>query len=357
MRFHFQEPKSSINDEEQEQDSHENSCYYPGCKKNANCKCEFCIASINATLDLVPNSSLTKFSSSKPNFNTYSPITFDSSIFNTPRNGSSCIEPPSTPVVKSSAKSNHVQRMEMKSEGKKRAFSSGVGVLNVMMVLGVLLFADVVLSRVVSVVYRPSLSPELVKRVGEKGYQIQDLNGKLRFLQKELGNVVRGKVSNCSFTGSSWEVSQDGLLLNSKCKLYKSAMEEVAIWGWPLQTAGMITTGMSSRTLTILSGRVTEWSGGQVSYLIRKANTSWIQPEWGASVVQLDPNTWILEYQRSSIVDGKGLFSAALELLKRRISRNIDKMKKNFWLFVVSFEDNRSYNWFATTNYGSKTPT
>lgn len=46
--------------------------------------------------------------------------------------------------------------------------------------------------------------------------------------------------------------------MNSRCELYKSAIEEVTIWGWPLQTAGMITTGMSFRTLTILSGRVTE---------------------------------------------------------------------------------------------------
>ncbi|KAL5070081.1 hypothetical protein RYX36_020968 [Vicia faba] len=352
MRFHFQETKSAISNEEEE--NGENSCYYNGCKRNANCDCEFCIASINATLDLVPNSSLTKFSSSKPNVNSYSPITFDSSIFNTPRKPSSCIAPLSTPVVKSSAKSNHVQRMEMKKEGEKRSFYCGVGVV---IVLGFLVFADVVLSRVVSVVYKPSLSPDLVKRVGEKCYQIRDLNGKLRFLQNELGNVVHGEVSNCSFTDGSWEISQDGLLLNSRCKLYKSAVEEVTIWGWPLQTAGMITTGMSSRTLAILSGRVTEWKDGQVSYLIRKANTSWIQQEWGASVVQLDPNTWILEYQKSSIVDGKGLFSAALELLKYRISRNIGKMKKNLWLFAVSFEDNGSYNWFTTTNYGSKTPT
>ncbi|XP_058763447.1 uncharacterized protein LOC131636876 [Vicia villosa] len=355
MRFHFQESKSTINDDEE--DNRENSCYYNGCKRNANCNCEFCIASINATLDLVPNSSLTKFSSSKPNFNTYSPITFDSSVFNTPRNPSSCITPPVSPVVKSSAKSNQVQRMEMKNEGKKRFFYSGVGVLNVVIVLGFLLLADFVLSRAVSVIYQPSLSSDLVKRVGEKCHEIHDLNGKLRFLQKELGNVVHGRVSNCSFNDSSWEVSQDGLLLNSRCKLYKSAMEEVTIWGWPLQTAGMITTGMSVRTLTILSGRVTEWKDGQVSYLIRKANTSWIQPEWGASVLQLDPNTWVLEYQRSSIVDGKGLFSAATELFKYRISRNIGKMKKNLWLFALSFEDNGSYNWFTTTNYESKTPT
>jgi hypothetical protein len=51
---------------------------------------------------------------------------------------------------------------------------------------------------------------------------------------------------------------QDGLLLNSRCVLYKSAMEEVSIWGWPLQTAGLLKTEFSSRSFTVLSGRVTE---------------------------------------------------------------------------------------------------
>jgi hypothetical protein len=31
-------------------------CYYPKCRKDANCNCEICLASINATLDLMPNS-------------------------------------------------------------------------------------------------------------------------------------------------------------------------------------------------------------------------------------------------------------------------------------------------------------
>jgi hypothetical protein len=77
-----------------------------------------------------------------------------------------------------------------------------------MMVLGFLFFADIVLSKVVSVVFQPSLSPDLIKRVGEKCHEVHDLNGKLRFLQKELGNIVHGEVSNCSFTDTSWEINQ-----------------------------------------------------------------------------------------------------------------------------------------------------
>lgn len=51
---------------------------------------------------------------------------------------------------------------------------------------------------------------------------------------------------------------QEGMLLSSKCTMYKSAIEAVSIWGWPLQTAGLLRTGFSQRSFTILSGRVTE---------------------------------------------------------------------------------------------------
>lgn len=212
MRFHLQSKSNSIEEQEEEENNHENSShYYPGCKKNANCNCEYCIASINATLDLIPNSSLTKFSSSKPNNvnNNITPISIDSSIFSTPENSSDGVIAPSTPVIKSSAKSNHVvQRIERKKKGEKRCFYSGLGLLKMMMVLGVLLFADVVLSMVVSVVFQPSLSEDIVKRVGEKCHKVQDLNGKLKFLQKELGGIVNGKVSNCSFIDKSWKINQ-----------------------------------------------------------------------------------------------------------------------------------------------------
>jgi len=209
MKFHLHQSKS--NSIEEEENNHENSSYYPGCKKNANCKCEFCIASINATLDLIPNSALTKFSSSKPNIvnNNITPISIDSSIFSTPENSSDRVIAPSTPVIKSSAKSNHVvQRIVRKKKGEKWCFYSGLDLLKVMMVFGVLLFADVVLSRVVSVVFQPSLSEDIVKRVGEKCHKVQDLNGKLKFLQKEFGGTVNGKVSNCSFADISWKINQ-----------------------------------------------------------------------------------------------------------------------------------------------------
>ncbi|KAJ7980022.1 ERG2/sigma1 receptor-like [Quillaja saponaria] len=173
----------------------------------------------------------------------------------------------------------------------------------------------------VSGIFRPVLTSDVIKSVGEKSWVVQDLNGKLRFLQKTLQGIVDGKVSNCRYGNSVWAIKKDGLLLNSRCTLYKSATEEVSIWGWPLQTAGLLTTGFSCRSFNILSGRVTEWPDGQVGYVIRKANTSWVHQKWDASVVQLDANTWIIEYQRSSILDNSRLYSAAIQFMKHRISR------------------------------------
>ncbi|CAJ1977200.1 unnamed protein product [Sphenostylis stenocarpa] len=361
MRNVYVQSKSST----WEEDNHDNSCYFPDCKKDANCNCEMCLASINATLDLMPTSvhksTLTKLSASKPNNNVLcTPISFDASVLSTPESSSFQLSS-STPLSKSSSRSDSNHEMEKHNMGRQ---ASAFSFLRFLLIFGLFLSADLVFPSVMSGAFKPALSPDVVKRVGEKCSRVRDLNGKLRLLHKELASVVVGQVSNCSCTDTSWEISQvfitlklldsvfvdsmDGLLLNSRCTLYKSAIEEVTIWGWPLQTAGLLTNGFSTRTFTLLSGRVTQWNEGQVGYLIRKANASWVQPKWGASVVQLDSNTWVLEYQRRSIFDGTRLSSAALEFLKFRISKIVGRLKKDFWL-SVAFEDNR-FNGFTANN-------
>ncbi|KAI7986962.1 hypothetical protein LOK49_LG14G00921 [Camellia lanceoleosa] len=139
--------------------------------------------------------------------------------------------------------------------------------------------------------YCTSLGFSLMRNVAEKSWVSQDINGRFEFLERELQSLINDKVSSCSSNDSVWEINQDNLLLNSHCSLYKSATEEVSIWGWPLQTAGLLTAKFSSRSFTILSGRVTEWSDGKVSYSTGKANNSWVHQKWSASAVQLDPNT------------------------------------------------------------------
>ncbi|MED6128000.1 hypothetical protein PIB30_093440 [Stylosanthes scabra] len=212
---------SSMEEEEDRLDN--SSCYYPGCKKDANCSCEICLASISATLDLMPmsihKSSLTKLSASKPNNNnnvdecTPTPITFDVSCLSTPRSGASQILPSSTPAIKSTARSSSVFSKKMDKEeedeekGQKWCFT-GLKFLGILLCLGFLLCADIVFPKIVSGIIGPVLSPDLVKRVGEKCWHVEDLNGKLRLLQKELASVVDGKVSNCSHVHSLWKISQ-----------------------------------------------------------------------------------------------------------------------------------------------------
>ncbi|KAL5782636.1 hypothetical protein ACOSP7_007665 [Xanthoceras sorbifolium] len=330
---------------EENQSEGRDSCYYPGCRKDANCNCEICLASINATLDLMPFSSLTKLSASRPNNNNVerTPISFDPSVVSTPRS-SSCqmkmmVE---SPALKSTAR---LTVKEEVVEKRKRDRGSGFwGVyFKLVLVLSFFLAVEFGFSLVVSGVLRPELSPQIVRSVGERSWMVQDLSRRLRFLQNELKSIVDGRVSNCSYSDSKWEISQDGLLLNSRCVLYKSTTEEVSIWGWPLQTAGLLTAGFSSRSFTILSGRVTEWSNGKIGFSIRKANNSWVHKKWGASVMQLDPNTWILEYRLSSILDNSRLLSAALELLNYRISRLVRTMNGDLWQFSAFQEQYKRF--------------
>lgn len=205
MRTVFLQSKSKSSTPSSDEDN--NSCYFPGCKKDANCNCEMCLASINATLDLMPNSvhksTLTKLSASKPNVER-TPISFDASILSTPRSSEFQLSS-STPLSNSRARSDLSQKMEKHKKGQQ---ASGFSFLRLMLFFGFFLSADLVFPLVVSGVLQPALSPDAVKRVGEKCSLVRDLNGKLRLLQKELASVVVGEVSNCSFTDTLWEISQ-----------------------------------------------------------------------------------------------------------------------------------------------------
>lgn len=46
--------------------------------------------------------------------------------------------------------------------------------------------------------------------------------------------------------------------MKSRCTLYKSWSEELSVFGWPLQTSGLLASEFSSQSFTILSGRVTQ---------------------------------------------------------------------------------------------------
>ncbi|GAV81853.1 ERG2_Sigma1R domain-containing protein [Cephalotus follicularis] len=332
--------KSSINMEEDSSETRESS-YYPGCRKDANCKCEICLASINATLDLLPisiqKSSLTKFSASSRTNVERTPVPFDASIMSSPSSSTYRMSLETSPILNSTARMNiYDDKLEKRKRERSygHSYCCGVGFLRLVAGLCFVCVVEIGFSWGVNGVLRPVFKPDLVRGVGERSWVINDINGRLQFLQRELqGLTVEGKVSNCSYANSIWKISQDGLLLNSRCTLYKSLVEEVSIWGWPLQTAGLLTTGFSSRSFTVVSGRVTEWYDGKVGYSIRKANDSWVHRKWGASVVQLDANTWVLEYKNSLLVENSRFFSTALEFLKHWLQKMAGRIKQEFWLF------------------------
>ncbi|PIN19832.1 hypothetical protein CDL12_07481 [Handroanthus impetiginosus] len=304
------------------------SFYFPGCRKDANCNCEICIASINATLDLMPKSihgsSVTKFSSSRPVISR-SPVSFNPSLAD--------LSPKSCARMRTVPK-----RMRFEENVKKRKKDPRYGVFMVRILWGLIL-AFVVqygLSWIVSGVQNPRLSQDIVKNLGEKSRDFEGLKRRFVFLKNDLEGLVGKEVSSCSCLDSLWKINQDGLLLNSRCVLYESMTEEVSIWGWPLQTAGLLAAEHSSRSFTIISGRVTEWSNEDAKYLVREGSkSSWTQRKWTSSVVQLEPNTWILEYKRSYLMDDAQVVSAVVEFLKFRLTREFMRMKKDFfWLYA-----------------------
>ncbi|KAL8234503.1 hypothetical protein R6Q59_020603 [Mikania micrantha] len=266
-------------------------CFTP-CRRDANCTCKICQASINATLDLLPVSAqrttITKISSSKPS-PPETPIFFNPCTVSTPKSDS----PRLTPV-------NSTIRTDLQVEEQEE---EDIWFNDDEMCCGSVLEFDGEIRAFICRFY--THENQIVPRNSQE----------LSVLE------ASSKIPN-------WEIVQDGLILRSRCQLYKSEMEEVSIWGWPLQTSGLLTTEFDSRSFTILSGRVTEWSNGELSGLIRNANTSWEQRKRSASVWRLDENTWILEYKRSFVFENTRPFSSAMEFLKYKMMRSFQWMKQ-----------------------------
>ncbi|EYU41475.1 hypothetical protein ABFS82_07G032700 [Erythranthe guttata] len=327
--------KSTATTAESNQSETRDSFYFPGCRKDANCSCEICIASMNATLDLMPQSSLTKFSAARPGVRR-SPIAFPSpaDLSTPPKKSRYQIRrvDSSSPPLDSTASAVLQEKLE---RGKKGEKESGLGFFAVRFLFGLILIfcVECGLSWVVSGVVKAKLSPDLVTELGGNSSEIEGLKGKFTFLKNELEVLVGKEVSNCTSVDSVWKITQDGLLLNSKCVLYKSTAEEVSIWGWPLQTVGLLTAEYSPRSFTVLSGKVTEWLSEEANYSIRAGNSSWVLGKWSSSVVQLDPNTWILEYRQGFLMnDDTKLVSTVMECFKFGMVRGFQMLKKEFWL-------------------------
>ncbi|KAL8485229.1 hypothetical protein ACS0TY_027505 [Phlomoides rotata] len=313
------------------------SFYFPGCRKDTNCNCEMCVASINATLDLMPESvhrsSLTKLSISRRKIQR-SPVSFPlSSEFSTPKLSRRVWPATASPPQKSTAVINFNENV------KREKGELGFRVFLLRFVLGLILICGVEYGFpwIFSGILKSRLSPEIVNNLAENSWIHETLNGRQLFLKNGLEEFVGNRVSSCGSADSAWKINQDGLLLNSRCVLYESMVEDVSIWGWPLQTAGLLRAEYSSRSFSIISGRVTEWSSREANYSVHMANSSWELEKWSFSVVQFDPNTWILEYRQSFLLENSKPISATLMFLKSRLIREFEKFKQEFCRLQSAF--------------------
>ncbi|CAL4927306.1 unnamed protein product [Urochloa decumbens] len=310
------------------------SCYYPGCRKDANCNCEMCLASIDATRDLVrapEAASARRFFAGAARGRRPALFCRDPGGAG---EGSELNEPPWTPPMRSTAKSRRATGEAAAAAAAARGGGEKGGArgshdwaLYAVTVLGFLLLLWVDTGLVPEAAARgfgPKLSPEAVAMVGaEARLAPGGLEHKLRVLERRVGQLVGAeRAANCSSQDAVWRLHQnDQHVFHWRCTVYKSVAEEVSVWGSPLRTSGLLPTALSTRHLTLLSGEITEWSDGRLWPTVRASNgSSWAYRRRSAAAVRLEPETWVLEYQRSALFEGTRLLPAAAELLASRCS-------------------------------------
>ncbi|KAM0944097.1 putative ERG2/sigma1 receptor [Dioscorea sansibarensis] len=302
-------PTSSAAQIQAEASTEPNSCYFPGCRKDTNCNCDICLASINATLDLIPHSShssLTKLSSSssarrRPLFGPEK----------TPPAKPKPVSTPRSPPIQSTAKSRPIKERAV----AEKATATSTKVLVVLMVCSLFLIVD---NGVPKMVFWRGFEPKLKGDTLSKGL-VGELRERLGLVQTRIEDMINEKVVDCSSMKLGWHFHQEGQnFFHWKCVIYKSWVEEVSIWGSPLRSSGLLPTAFSPRSLSVVSGKITEWSDGKVMGAVRTSNSScsWTLKPWKKSVMQLEANTWVLEYKRSAWLEGQGLLEFTWEIVR-----------------------------------------
>lgn len=330
--------------------------YFPDCRKDAQCSCNMCVASFRATLDLRPSnnlfSSITN-SSDSPSMNFMSPSPIPRGKENQWPNSEISKNRPSTPTRK---EFRRMPTSALYSTGKyrpnifddetdeesitaakkniaKNKKKGGLG--RKLCIIFCLLLLEFVVPWCLSGIFIPAFSADKVKGIVVESMARRRLPDRLDFVARRMARVVSGQVSNCTGSDSTWKLEQDGLMVHSRCILYSSIVEEVALWGCPTQTAGVIGRGFVDRSFTIMSGRMIEWFEGKTDYVVHLEGDSWTHANWAASLVQMDGKTWILEYRPSPIFQGGGLVSRTLHFLKWLILRIYEKVKWDFGSFLL----------------------
>ncbi|KAK3146102.1 hypothetical protein QOZ80_3BG0261640 [Eleusine coracana subsp. coracana] len=314
------------------------SCYYPGCRKVADCDCEMCLASIDATRDLVraPEAASARRFSARYRRRGHSLSPRDA-----PAAGSDDFAEPWTPPMQSTAKSRRAPPARDAAVAPELRGEKGGGVahdwaLYAATVLGflILLWVDTgLVPEAAARGFGPKLSTDAVAKVGaEARLAPGGLGNKLRVLERRVGQLVGGdRVANCSSQDSEWRFHQNDQrhVFQWRCTVYKSAAEEVSVWGSPLRTSGLLPSTLSARHLTLLAGEITEWSDRRVLPTARASNgSSWAYRRHSAAAVRLEPETWVLEYQKSVLFEGTRLIPAAAELFVSKCSTAARRVRR-----------------------------
>lgn len=183
------------------------SYYFPGCRKDTNCNCEICLASFNATLDLMTNSmhrsSITKLSAARSLQFPRSPISYSPSrSLSTPKSSSNSSASSSmSPPLDSTARGSFHE----KRKRRKREFGFGVLLMRLIFGLGVVLGLEFGVSGFL----KPQLSQQIVKNLSEKSWGLKDLDERLVFFKKELEGLINDEeISSCSPLNSTWKINQ-----------------------------------------------------------------------------------------------------------------------------------------------------
>eukprot|EP00249_Psilotum_nudum_P001746 c14402_g1_i2 orf=206-1228(-) len=307
--------------------------YFLECRKDTQCKCSMCEASIHATLDLRPSNHL--FS---PITNTVESAIREHSVTSKLRgkenkwlNWDDC-ETVATPPQKENGRTARAQSLPRDADSCRQGTPKRTAPWNrrVLQLLFLIFLAEFLGPCCMSCLYRPALTSECVKRTAESSVTRNKLVDRLDYVRYKLSSsVLSGSVSNCTGANSLWTLVEHGLLVHSSCNIYSSAAESVRLWGYPTKSSGVLGRSIVDRYFTVLSGRVLEWREGNMEYVIHPEGSSWTLSKWGASVILLDGNTWILEYKRAVFSEGLGSLSG-LYLVKQGVHLASLHLKKSF---------------------------
>lgn len=195
-----QTPNSSVKSSSPMEDD---SFYLTRCRRDANCKCKTCVASINATLDLMSahRSTLTKLSSSKP-----SPP--QTPLFSNPSTLSTPISETSRPMVSTPLSPAIRKSFRQKMNSKKTKLGYVLKMMKWVLILCLIVIGKLGFSFLTSRVMKTKFSPEIVRKLSEKSSGIQDVKERLVFLNNELQSFMGDGVSEASSTYPNWEIVQ-----------------------------------------------------------------------------------------------------------------------------------------------------